>query len=105
MERTHHSGLMETASNRRGTRRKATPLAGQAASPKKSPFHGESYDGFLALLGNHGDLAPAVNYVKTASAESPWRKIVHLSIFRLAASSPPTRDRRDEGRRAAPRFF
>src|SRR4029078_9831159 len=67
MERTHHSGLIEPhyfGLCNRGHRRNATRLAVQAALTKKIPLLMDSYRGFLALLGNHGDLALAVHDVK-----------------------------------------
>ena len=60
MERTHDSGLIEPhyfGHCSRGHRRKATRLAGQAALTKEVPLLMESDHGFLALLGNHGDLS------------------------------------------------
>jgi hypothetical protein len=59
MERTHHNGPIEPhyfGRCNRGHRREATRLAGQAALTKEIPLPMESDDGFLALLGNHGDL-------------------------------------------------
>jgi hypothetical protein len=91
MERTHHSGLIEPhyfARCNRRHRRNATRLAGQAALTKEIPLLMESDHGFLALLGNHGDLALAVYDVKDGicqiSLAEDW---FILSIFRFSLSS------------------
>jgi hypothetical protein len=66
-------------------------VAGRSGSPHQGnpPSHGGRDHGFLALLGNHGDLALAVHDVKTASAESPWRKII-LFFRYFALVLPPS---------------
>ena len=67
MNRAHDGGLIEPhyfGLCNRGHRPKATRLARQAPLTKEIPFLRESDHGFLALLGNHGDLALAVYDVK-----------------------------------------
>ncbi len=71
----------------RGHRRKATRLAGQAALTKEIPLLMESDHGFLALLGNHGDLALAVYDVKDSICRiSLAEDYFILSIFRFSPS-------------------
>src|SRR4029077_177209 len=71
----------------RGHCRKATPLAGQAALTKEIPLLMESDHGFLALLGNHGDLALAVHDVKDSICRiSLAEDCFILSIFRFSPS-------------------
>ena len=71
----------------RGHRRKATRLAGQAALTKEIPLLMESDHGFLALLGNHGDLALAVHDVKDSICRiSLAEDYFILSIFRFSPS-------------------
>ena len=90
MEHTHHSGLIEPhyfGLCNRGHRRKATRLAGQAALTKEIPLLMESDHGFLALLGNHGDLALAVNDIKDGICRiSLAEDCFILSIFRFSPS-------------------
>ena len=67
--------------------RKATRLARQAALTKEIPLPKESDHGFLALLGNHGDLALAVNDVKDSICRISLAKDCFvLSIFRFSPS-------------------
>ena len=90
MEGTHHSGLIEPhyfELCNRGYRRNATRLAGQAALTKEIPLLMESDHGFLALLGNHGDLALAVHDVKDSICRiSLAEDYFILSIFRFSPS-------------------
>ena len=86
MERTHHRGLGETdyfGRCNRGHRRKATRMAVQAALTEEIPLLIKSDHGFLAVLGNHGELARAVHDVKDGICQSPWRKTI--SFFRYFA--------------------
>ena len=75
----------------RGHRRKATRLAGQAALTKEIPLLMESDHGFLALLGNHGDLALAVNDAEDSicrislAEDSFIVSIIPFSPFRVRA--------------------
>src|SRR5690242_1317303 len=98
MERTHHSGLIEPhyfGRCSRGHRRNATRLAGQAALTKEIPLLMKSDHGFLALLGNHGDLARAVHDVKDSICPiSLAEDCFILSIFRFSPS-PSAWDRKD----------
>ena len=90
MERTHRSGLIEPhyfGHCNRGHRRKVTRLAGQAALTKEISLLMESDHGFLALLGNHGDLALAVDDVKDSICRiSLAEDYFILSIFRFSLS-------------------
>jgi hypothetical protein len=90
MERMHHSGPIKPhyfGHCNRGHRRKATRLAGQAALTKEISFLMESDHGFLALLGNHGDLALAVHDVKDSICRiSLAEDYFILSIFRFSPS-------------------
>jgi hypothetical protein len=90
MERTQDSGLIEPhyfGHCNRGHRRKATRLAGQAALTKEVPLVVQSDHGFLALLGNHGDLALAVYDVKDSICRiSLAEDYFILSIFRFGPS-------------------
>src|SRR6476659_9912376 len=90
MEGTQHSGLIEPhyfGHCNRGHRRKATPVAVQAALTKEIPLLMDSDNGFLALLGNHGDLALAAQDVKDSICRiSLAEDYFILSIFRLRPS-------------------
>src|SRR6476646_5971549 len=66
-------------------RRRGWPV--KQPSPKKIPLLMESDHGFLALLGNHGDLALAVNDVKDSICRiSGAEDYFILSIFRFSPS-------------------
>ena len=62
-------------------------LAGQAALTKEIPLLMDSDNGFLALLGNHGDLALAAHDVKDSICRiSLAEDYFILSIFRFSPS-------------------
>ena len=90
MERTHHGGLIEPhyfGLCNRGHRRQATPMAVQAALTKEVPLLMERDHGFLALLGNHGDLARAVDDVKDSICQISLAAYYFiLLIFRFGPS-------------------
>ena len=82
----------------RGHRRKATRLAGQAALTKEIPLLMESDHGFLALLGNHGDLALAVHDVKDSICRISLAKVPNidnLPLTILGAAWGPQQERMD----------
>src|SRR4030095_13459635 len=109
MERTHHSGLIEPhyfGRCNRGHRRKAARLAGQAALTKEIPLLMESDHGFLALLGNHGDLALAVHDVKDSICRiSLAEDCFILSIVRYGPSPRLRGKGKTQERRAASSWF
>ena len=88
MEHTHHSGLIEPhyfGHCDRGHRRKATRLAGQVAPHQEIPLLWRATHGFLALLGNHGDLALAVHDVKDSICRISLAGGRLFSLFRYFA--------------------
>jgi hypothetical protein len=71
-------------------------LAGQAALTKEIPLLMQSDCGFLALLGNHGDLALSAHDVKDSICrKSPWRKIASLFRYFAMVLPPSAWDRKD----------
>jgi hypothetical protein len=73
-------------------------MAVQAAITKEIPFLMESDHGFLALLGNHGNLALAVNDVEDSICRIALAKVPNidnLPLTILGAAWGPQQERMD----------